>query len=71
MPNREYYIEIENNTVATFETKTSTANGVEFGSTEVKLKSHSILSLIASFKIETVLVAHLLLWINMFFADIL
>ena len=43
MPSQEYYIEVDNNTVASFDPSSSTAVGKEFGSTEVKLKSQSIL----------------------------
>ena len=44
MPSQEYYIELDNKTVASFDVSTSTAHGTEFGSTEVKLKSQSILA---------------------------
>jgi len=43
MPNPQYYIELDNSTVASFDTSSSTAEGLMFGSTEVKLKGHSIL----------------------------
>lgn len=42
MPSLQYYIELDNTTVASFDTATSTAEGLVFGSTEVKLKGHSI-----------------------------
>jgi hypothetical protein len=44
MPSQEYFIELDNKTVASFDVSTSTALGTEFGSTEVKLKSQSILA---------------------------
>jgi len=43
MPNPQYYIELDNATVASFDMSSSTAEGLMFGSTEVKLKGHSIL----------------------------
>lgn len=43
MPSEEYYIEVDNQTVASFDAVSSTAYGLQFGSTEVKLKSQSIL----------------------------
>jgi len=42
MPSPQYYIELDNTTVASFDTASSTAEGLVFGSTEVKLKGHSI-----------------------------
>ena len=45
MPNPQYYIELDNSTVASFDTESSTAEGLVAGSTEVKLKGHSILGL--------------------------
>jgi len=46
MPNPQYYIELDNSTVASFDTASSTAEGLTFGSTEVKLKGHSILTFV-------------------------
>jgi len=43
MPNPQYYIELDNSTVASFDTASSTAEGLVAGSTELKLKGHSIL----------------------------
>jgi len=45
MPNPQYYIELDNSTVASFDTESSTAEGLVAGSTEMKLKGHSILGL--------------------------
>ena len=42
MPSPQYYIELDNSTVASFDSASSTAEGLVFGSTEVKLKGHSI-----------------------------
>ena len=47
MPSPQYYIELDNTTVASFDTASSTAEGLVYGSTEVKLKGHSILFLTA------------------------
>jgi len=46
MPTPQYYIELDNTTVASFDTESSTAEGLMFGSTELKLKGHSILRLL-------------------------
>jgi len=43
MPSPQYYIELDNSTVASFDTATSTAEGLLPGMTELKLKGHSIL----------------------------
>jgi len=43
MPSPQYHIELDNTTVASFDTATSTAEGLVFGATEVKLKGQSIL----------------------------
>jgi len=44
MPSPQYYIELDNSTVASFDPSSSTAEGLVFGSTELKLKGHSILT---------------------------
>jgi len=45
MPSPQYYIELDNSTVAYFDPASSTAEGLVAGSTELKLKGHSILGL--------------------------
>ena len=43
MPSQQYYLQLDDNTIATLDTKTSVATGIEFGDTEIKLKDKSIL----------------------------
>jgi len=50
MPSPQYYIELDNSTVASFDPSSSTAEGLVFGSTEVKLKGHSILTFALEFE---------------------
>ncbi len=45
MPADQYYLELENDSVASLDTETSTVTGLQYGETEIKLKDKSILYL--------------------------
>lgn len=49
MPSQQYYLELEDPTIAKLNTDTSTVTAQEFGYTEIVLKDKSILYAVCSF----------------------